>query len=173
MEQIKEFLQLDFSAVIISIFLIMSAIIAGYQIICKFSEIIKKPVGVAKQRRADHELLEKTVQDLKKLHETHKEDTKQSIRHDEMIRNDIQKLTSTVGDIAIKLEEMQKKDDATEMAKLKDKIVAYYRKYSELGEWERFEHDVFWGLYDSYISRGGNSFVKDDIEPVMRKLKII
>lgn len=90
-----------------------------------------------------------------------------------MIRNDIQKLTNTVGNIAIKLEEMQKKDDATEMAKLKDKIVAYYRKYSELGEWERFEHDVFWGLYDSYISRGGNSFVKDDIEPVMRKLKII
>lgn len=164
---------MDFQSIIISIFLIMSAIIAGYEIICKFSEIIKKPIGIAKQRKIDHELLGDTVQDLKELHKTHKEDTMQSIRHDEMIRKDIKKLTSTVGDIAIKLEEMQKKDDATEMAKLKDKIVAYYRKYSELGEWERFEHDVFWSLYDSYINRGGNSFVKDDIEPVMRKLKVI
>ena len=153
---IKQFLQLDFSAIIISIFLIMSVIIAGYQIICKFSEIIKKPIGVAKQRKTDHELLDKTVQDLKELHKTHKEDTMQSIRHDKMLREDIQKLTSTVDNIAIKLEEMQKKDDATEMAKLKDKIVAYYRKYSELGEWEQFEHDVFWGLYDSYSSKNKN-----------------
>lgn len=173
MNAIKETLQLDFSAIVVSVFLIMSAIIAGYEIICKFSEIIKKPIGIAKQRKTDHELLENTVQDLKELHKTHKEDTMQSIRHDEMIRNDIKKLTSTVDDIVIKLEDMQKKNDATEMAKLKDKIVAYYRKYSELGEWERFEHDVFWSLYDSYINHGGNSFVKDDIEPVMRKLKVI
>ena len=67
---------------------------------------------------------------------------------------------------------MQRKSDATEMAKLKDKIVSYYRKYSELGEWEKFEHDVFWSLYDSYINHGGNSFVKGTIEPVMRELKI-
>ena len=117
-------------------------------------------------------MLLKTVQDLTELHNTHKEDTKQSIRHDEIIRQDLQTLTETVKDISTKLEVMQQKMDATEMAKLKDKIVAYYRKYSVLGEWERFEHDVFWGLYDSYISHGGNSFVKNDIEPVMRKLKI-
>lgn len=173
MGAIENLKQIDFLQWIIVGFMLMSVIIAGYEIICKFSEIIKKPIGVAKQRKADHELLEKTVQDLKELHTTHQEDTKQSIRHDEMIREDIKKLANTVDDIAIKLEDMQKKNDATEMAKLKDKILAYYRKYSELGEWERFEHDVFWGLYDSYISCGGNSFVKDDIEPAMRKLKII
>ena len=153
-------------------FMLLSAFIAGYEIICKFSEIIKKPIGVAKQRKQDHELLANTVQDLKKLLDKHEEDTKQSIRHDEIIRDDLKNLADTVNDIAIKLEDMQRKIDATEMAKLKDKIVAYYRKYSEIGEWERFEHDVFWGLYDSYISHGGNSFVKDDIEPVMRKLKV-
>lgn len=67
MEQIKEFLQLDFTAVIVSIFVIMSAIIAGYQIICKFSEIIKKPIGVAKQRKADHELLKKNSSRFKRI----------------------------------------------------------------------------------------------------------
>ena len=126
-----------------------------------------------REKRIDHELLMKTVQDLTELHTTHEEDTKQSIRHDEMIREDLRNLTTTVNDIADKLEIMQQKSDATEMAKLKEKILGYYRKYAPLGEWEKFESDVFWGLYDSYISRGGNSFVKHDIEPIMRGLKVI
>lgn len=172
MDAIQSLQQLDFFGWMITGFMILSAIIAGYKIITEFFGIIGKPIGVVKQRKADHELLIKTVNDLKELHNKHEEDTKQSIRHDEMIRDDLKNLTNTVNDIAIKLEDMQRKSDATEMAKLKDKIVAYYRKYSELGEWEKFEHDVFWGLYDSYINHGGNSFVKDDIEPVMRKLKI-
>ena len=85
---------------------------------------------------------------------------------------DLSKLTNTVDDIANKIEIMQKKIDATEMIKLKDKLLAYYRKYSSIGEWDKFESDVFWELYDQYISHGGNSFVKGTIEPVMRELKI-
>lgn len=173
MDTIKELFELDWVAIILGVFIIMSSIIVIYTVICKFSEIIKKPVGIAKQRKQDHELLLKTVQDLTELHNTHKEDTKQSIRHDEMIREDLQTLTSTVNDISVKLEIMQEKIDATEMAKLKEKILAYYRKYSLLGEWEQFESDVFWGLYDRYISHGGNSFVQHDIEPTMRNLKVI
>lgn len=169
-EAIKNF---DIVSWIVLGFMLLSAIIAGYEIICKFSEIIKKPIGAAKQRKKDHELLEKTVKDLKILHDKHEEDTKQSIRHDEMIRQDLHALTITVNEIAEKLEIMQQKSDATEMAKLKEKILGYYRKYAPLGEWEKFESDVFWGLYESYIARGGNSFVKHDIEPIMRGLKVI
>lgn len=172
MSAIENIQQINFISWIIVGFMLLSAFIAGYEIICKFSEIIKKPIGMAKQRKADHELLIKTVNDLKELHNKHEEDTKQSIRHDEIIRQDLRKLTRTVDDISKRLGIMQQKIDATEMAKLKGKIVSYYRKYEPLGEWEQFESDVFWGLYDSYISHGGNSFVKDDIEPVMRKLKI-
>lgn len=172
MDNIKEFLELDWVAVVLGIFIIMSGIIAIFTIIGKFSEIIGKPVKWVREKKKDHELLLKTVQDLTELHNTHKEDTRQSIRHDEIIRQDLQALTSTVNDISSKLETMEAKIDATEMAKLKEKILGYYRKYSPLGEWERFEHDVFWGLYDRYISHGGNSFVQHDIEPVMRRLRI-
>ena len=172
MDSIKELLELEWVTVILGLFVIMSSFIFIVGIVGKISEIIGKPVKWVRDKKKDHELLLKTVQDLTELHNTHKEDTKQSIRHDEIIRQDLQNLTETVNDISNRLEIMQKKMDATEMAKLKDKIVAYYRKYSALGEWEQFEHDVFWGLYDSYISHGGNSFVKDDIEPAMRKLKI-
>lgn len=169
-ERIKE---IDFISWIIIAFLILSIFIAGYEIICKFSVIIKKPIGIAKQRKQDHELLTKTVGDLSQLHNKHEEDTKQSIRHDELIRNDLHALTATVNTIVDRLDDMQKKNDATEMAKLKEKILSYYRKYKDIGEWESFEADVFWGLFDSYISHGGNSFVKHDIEPIMRNLKII
>ena len=107
MDSIKELLELDWIALILGIFIIMSGTIAIFTIIGKFSEIIGKPVKWVREKKKDHELLLKTVQDLTELHNTHKEDTKQSIRHDEMIREDLQALTSTVKDISEKLEIMQ------------------------------------------------------------------
>lgn len=169
-EQIKE---IDFLGWIITTFLIISIIIAGYKIFCEFTAMIGKPIGMMKQMKADHELLTKTAQGLTELRNTHEEDKVQSIRHDEMIREDLKSVVVMVNDISNKLVVMQEKDDAIEMAKLKEKILGYYRKYAPLGEWEKFEADVFWGLYENYINRGGNSFVRDDIEPVMRNLKII
>lgn len=73
--------------------LILSAIIAIYKIVCEFLSIIGKPIGTMKQRKDDHELLVKTVADLKELHDKHEEDTKQSIRHDEVIREELKTLT--------------------------------------------------------------------------------
>lgn len=172
MDEIQALLNLDWVALILGIFVLMSGIIATVTIVGKFSEVIGKPVKWVREKRKDHELIIENAKAIQKLSKRHEEDTKQSIRHDEMIRDDLQKLTNTVDNIVSKLETMQEKNDATEMAKLKDKIVAYYRKYSVLGEWEKFECDVFWGLFDSYIYHGGNSFVKGDIESVMRKLKI-
>ena len=172
MSLIIELFKQDFSSLILGIFVIMSGFIAIYEIVCKFLSIFGKPIGIMKQRKADHEILLNTVKNLEELHNKHEEDTKQSIRHDEIIREDLSKLTNTVDDIANKIEIMQKKIDATEMIKLKDKLLAYYRKYSSIGEWDKFESDVFWELYDQYISHGGNSFVKGTIEPVMRELKI-
>ena len=169
-EQIKD---IDFLSWIIIGFLLLSIVIACHKIICDFLAIIKKPIGIDRQRKEDHELLLKTVEDLKLLHDKHEEDTKQSIRPDAIIRDDLKKLTETVDDISNKLSVMQSKIDVTEMAKLKEKLLGYYRKYKDVGEWQRFESDVFWGLYESYISHGGNSFVKDEIEPVMRSLKVI
>ena len=98
MSAIENIQQINFISWIIVGFMLLSAFIAGYEIICKFSEIIKKPIGMAKQRKADHELLLKTVQDLAELHNKHEKDTKQSIRHDEMICEDLKKLTKIVVD---------------------------------------------------------------------------
>ena len=93
MSQIIELFKQDFSSLILGIFVIMSGFIAIYEIVCKFLSIFGKPIGIMKQRKADHELLLNTVKNLEELHNKHEEDTKQSIRHDEIIREDLSKLT--------------------------------------------------------------------------------
>ena len=93
MSQIIELFKQDFSSLILGIFVIMSGFIAIYEIVCKFLSIFGKPIGIMKQRKADHEILLNTVKNLEELHNKHEEDTKQSIRHDEIIREDLSKLT--------------------------------------------------------------------------------
>ena len=93
MSQILELFKQDFSSLILGIFVIMSGFIAIYEIVCKFLSIFGKPIGIMKQRKADHEILLNTVKNLEELHNKHDEDAKQSIRHDEIIRDDLSKLT--------------------------------------------------------------------------------
>ena len=92
MSEILELFKQDYSSIILTTFIIMSGSIAIYEIVCKFFSILGRPLGAMKQRKLDHELLLKTVQDLTELHNKHEEDTKQSIRHDEMIREDLKNL---------------------------------------------------------------------------------
>lgn len=90
MEAIKELLSLDFTAVILTVFIVMSGIIAMYTIIGKFSEIIGKPVKWVKQRQLDHDLLEKNKNDIKKLSDKHEADTKKYETSHQKLIDDIE-----------------------------------------------------------------------------------
>lgn len=93
MDAIKDLLELDFTALIMCIFILMSGIIAGFTIIGKFSQIIGKPVKWVRDKEKDHTLLQQTVENLSALQIRHEEDVKASIQHDEIIRNDLKNLT--------------------------------------------------------------------------------
>ena len=93
MEPIKTLLELDFTAFILTAFIIMSGIIAMYTIIGRFSELIGKPVKWVKQKQIDHNLLEKNKDDIKLLRDKHEADTKKyEASHQELI-DDVKKLT--------------------------------------------------------------------------------
>jgi hypothetical protein len=92
MEAIKALFELDFTAVILTVFIIMSGIIAMYTIIGKFSEIIGKPVKWVKQRQIDHDLLEKNKNDIKELSEKHEADTKKYEASHQKLIDDIKAL---------------------------------------------------------------------------------
>lgn len=91
--EIAELFKQDFPSFITGCFVVLSAVIAMYTIIGKFSKIIGKPVKWVRQKENDHTLLLHTVERVEKLQEEQNESVKQSIRHDEMIRNDLKKLT--------------------------------------------------------------------------------
>lgn len=173
MEAIEKFLEIDFSAFLIICFVIMSGAISIYTIIGKFSEMIGKPVKWVRQRKEDHELLITTAQNLNTLQQKQTEDVKQSIRHDQLIKDDLSKLSETVDGIANTLNDMKEKDNITEVKKLKEKLVAYYNKYKNSDGWTSVEKEVFWDLFDDYESRGGDGFMHTIVEPVMRELKVI
>ena len=93
MGEIASLFKLDFPTVIIGIFVILSAIIAVYEIIGKFSKIVGKPVKWVREKDNDHKLLIATSNGLKELQEKHENSVSQSIRHDKIIREDLEKLT--------------------------------------------------------------------------------
>lgn len=94
MDNIKEMLQLDFTTVILGIFIIMAGCIAIYEIIGKFSVIIGKPVKKYKQREIDHKLVVENAQAIKELAERHEKDKEQSILHDKKIDDKLDELTN-------------------------------------------------------------------------------
>lgn len=173
MNYITDFLKLDIPAFVTGCFLILSVIIAIVEIIGKFSVVIGKPVRWIKKKNDDHELLMNTISALSDLQEKHNSDILESNEHDDTIKNDLYKVSEKMDRISDQLDQMQKKIDDTEMAKLKDTLLRYYNKCKDTGEWTQFESDAFWGLYDRYISHGGNSFVRNVIKPVMESLQII
>ena len=93
MNAITELFKLDIQSVIFGIFIILSGIIAVYEIIGKFSKIIGKPVKWVRSKDDDHKLLITTANVLEELKKKHEDSVNQSIRHDKIIRTDLEKLT--------------------------------------------------------------------------------
>lgn len=151
----------------------MASIIAIVEIIGKFSFIIGKPVKWVKKKNEDHELLIKTVSGLTDLNNRHDESVKQSIKHDKEIKNDLILVSDKMDSLSIQISAMQKKIDETEMAKLKDNLVYYYKKYKDIGEWSQLESDAFWDLFKRYEAHGGNGYIHSVVEPAMRELAIV
>lgn len=173
MDTITELFKLDIASLFVGVFLVLSALISMFTIIGRFSELIRKPVWWIKKKNEDHELLIKTTQTLNALQQKHEEDVNQSIRHDKIIKEDLSLVSAKMDALSVQISDMQHKMDETEMAKLKDSIVNYYRKYKDIGEWSKLESDAFWDLFCRYEAHGGNGFIHSVVEPVMREINII
>lgn len=171
METIQALTQIDY----FYIFLGFIAILAAWKAIAVLWEGTFGKLGLEtkgmRKRREEHELLLQTSKCLKELQEKHDESVKQSIRHDEIIKNDISSLTEIVNGIVDTLNDMQQKENESKLKELKDSLIRYYNKYKDIGEWSQLEKDAFWDLFADYESRGGDGFIHTIVEPVMRGLK--
>ena len=93
MGTIEKITEIDFVSWTITAFLLLSIFIAGYEIIGKASEIIGKPVKYVRERNKIKELTLQNTEQIKELTQKHEDSVNQSIRHDEIIRKDLAKLT--------------------------------------------------------------------------------
>lgn len=182
MEPIQELFRQDLSSLILGIFILMSGFIAIFSIIGKFSEIIGKPVKWIQRKNEDHALISHTASELKSLQEKHEESVRQSIRHDELIKDTVLDLSQKVDSLSKALYEMRKIQDDDKLAEYKDKIGRSYRYYNErkysdktpMPYWNRMEKESLEDLIKQYESHGGkNSFVHSIVEPEIEKWKVI
>lgn len=171
MDAIQELLKLNFAYIFTSVFII----VIGIRTITSLFEWFIAKLGLEtkwmRKRKAEHQLLVQTSQNLAALQQKHDESVRQSIRHDEMIKSDISSLTDTVNGIAVTLNAMQAKENETKLKEIKGSLVRYYNKYKDIGEWSKLEKDAFWDLFDDYEKRGGNGYIHTIVEPTMRELK--
>lgn len=182
MELIQELFKQDISSIILGIFILMSGFIAIFSIIGKFSEMIGKPVKWIRSKNEDHALVIHTADELKLLQEKHEESVKQSIRHDEMIKDTVLDLSQKVDSLSKDLYEMRKIQDDDKLAEYKDKIGRSYRYYNDrrysdknpIPYWNCMEKEALEDLIKQYESHGGkNSFVHSIVEPEIEKWKVV
>lgn len=169
---VTNLLRLDLPGLILGIFIL---IVGVREMVNAFGWLLSK-LGIQfkwiQKRNADHDLINSTAKRLSLLEENHRMDIEESNRHDRAIKADLAKVSQTVQHISEKLDHMQARNDASEMAKLKDTIISYYKRYKELGEWTSLEAEVFWDLFHSYEGHGGNGYIHQVVEPVMRELQV-
>lgn len=89
MEEITKLSQIDYISFFNTLFIIISAITTIVIAIKKFFDIIGKPIKWFNKRNEDHELILKTIDSLGELEKKHNEDVQQSIRHDKLIKENL------------------------------------------------------------------------------------
>lgn len=173
MEKLAELQNIDILAWVTTGFQILAVLVAAQVAIEKVSIAIGKPVRWLKQKNEERQLVLQTAKSLDELRKQRAIDVEQSIKHDEKLKENLQSVSNKIDTLSDQITFMQSKMDETEMAKLKDTIIIYYKKYKDLGEWSALEKDAFWDLFKSYESHGGNGFIHSVVEPVMRELNIV
>ena len=162
MDEIKQLLELDISSVIMGIFIILSGIIAAYEIIGKISEIIGKPVIWVRNKNKDHDLIIENSKNISALSEKHKRDEEKNQKQNEDIEIKLNDLTDMVLHKEI--------NDARWTILDFSSALSNGRKYNK----ESFEH--IFRIYENYkdvLDKNGmkNGYVDDSMEYVREKYK--
>lgn len=140
---------------LLSIFLLLFALREIWNIFNWFLEILGIQTKWSLQKKYDKDMI---------------------LRHEEKL-NDISSYVHTTKDkinvLGQMILDMQDKADATERARLKDRISQSYRIYHEKGEWTYMEKESFGDLIRDYEAHGGkNSFVHETCEPESNLWKV-
>lgn len=185
MEAIRELLKLDFTAFILTIFVIMSGIIAGYNIIGKFFELIGKPLKWFKGKNADHDAIIRLEGKMEEYAENRIKDRQQSFEIQKKLVDAQTKISDSVQGLVDKFDEFkadtnnrfeasEEKENKRVRAELKNSISGLYRHYHALGKISDIDLETLEELIEEYEAAGGeNSFVHSLVQREMYTWEVI
>lgn len=108
--EVKSLLDTDLGSWFVTALLIIGVIVGLCKLGSEFLSWIGKPIGWAKQRKEDHEMILKNCQAIKDLAELHSQDNKLSKEHDTKLRDEMSEFMSEVRADIKKLTENRVRD---------------------------------------------------------------
>ena len=118
MTAIQNLTEIDFVSWLITGFMIFSIIIAAYEIICKFSKIIGKPIGWIRSQEKDHDLIIETTENLLALEKKQENDMLRSDEYDQKLE---EKLSDFIKNIKCSINDGYEKIEQ-DMRLIEDKL---------------------------------------------------
>lgn len=183
MSAIKELLELNFTSVILVIFIIMSGIIAAYNIIGKFFEVIGKPLKWFKSKSADHNAIIGLEEKMKEYTDNRVKDRQQSFEIQKKLVDaqtqisdsvqDLKDSIKTISDTNIEKDKQITSLIHAQKEMLAEKINEKYKYYLSIGGVPEDERDEFISLHDAYKGVGGNHNGDAKFEYCINHLPII
>lgn len=94
------------------------------------------------------------------------------------LKNSMVEIESNIQNVKERMEEIESDNREREQHKLRDKLLAHYRYYTNPEtnpslSWTEMEAAAFWCLAKEYEKTGGNGEMHDKVFPAMRMLKVI
>ena len=92
------------------------------------------------------------------------------------LKDDMNMLHDKIDGIADALQNLSQKEEQEGMSRAQDRLLEIYMKYglnNESGSWGRYESEVFFNTLNSYTAHSGNSFIVDQVVPVMKLLNVV
>lgn len=196
MEAITELFEIDYSSLLIAIFVVLIGIKTIVSIFEWFITKLGLETKGMRAKRDEHELLiqtaknvnelSKTVASLMKTH-THDMDDiyNDNIKYRDQSRVIKADIVNKVENISNKLDDMQKrtderfseneeKENKRVQAEIKDKIAQSYRNYNSVKQISNMELEALEGLIETYESYGGkNSFIHSIVQKEMYTWELI
>lgn len=94
----------------------------------------------------------------------------------ETLRLDMDGIHRKLDNIADSLQQLSDKEEAEGMSRAQNRLLEMYKRYgleNESKSWGRYESEVFFNTLDSYAAHGGNSFILEQVVPVMKLLNVV
>ena len=102
-----------------------------------------------------------------------KDHTKKTDENIEKLMGTVNEMKECIYDLSNKVNDMQKKNDENEVARIGDRLTQAYNFYRKRGSWTNMEKWAFDNMVKQYKSSGGDSWIDEVAVPASRGWEIV